>query len=326
MRALVTGATGFVGANIVAALAARGVAVRILRRPTSRLDALEGLCYEEAIGDILDEEAVRQATDGCDWVFHAAGTADYWRSGLDRLYRINVEGTRTVMAAALAVGVARVVHTSSVAALGPPPPGALGDETLQFSLRPEQFYYGHSKYLGEQEVRKAIARGLPAVIVNPCVILGPRDVNFISGSLVREVAQRWVPISLPGGMNLVSVEAVAAGHIAAAERGRCGERYILGGVNLTHTEILRLVARVVGQRPPLVEAPTWLVPLLAGALAVLERAWPRRLPLSAEQLRLATHTFFYSSRKAMEELGLPATDPEATIRQTVDWYRSHGML
>jgi len=326
MRALVTGATGFVGANLVAALAERGHAVRILRRSTSRLDALAGLEYEEAIGDILDADTLRQAMAGCDWVFHTAGAADYWRSSLERLYRVNVDGTRQVMAAALEAGVARVVYTSSVAALGAPPDGKLGDESMEFNLRPEEFRYGHSKYLAEREVMAAVKRGLPAVIVNPCVILGPRDVNLISGSLVREVYHRWVPVALPGGMNLVDVEAVVAGHIAAAECGRVGERYILGGVNLTHLETLRLVAQIVGQRPPVGVIPRAAVPLLAALLALVQMVWPRPLPMSVEQLHLSTRYFFFDSSKAERELGLPPTSPTETIRKTFQWYNEHGYL
>lgn len=326
MRALVTGATGFVGANLVAALLARGYQVRILRRPTSRLDALAGFEYEEAIGDILDPDSLPQAMSGCDWVFHTAGAADYWRSKPDRLYQLNVLGTRHVMAAALEIGVERVVYTSSVAALGVPPNGRLGDESLTFNLSPQAFRYGHSKHLAELEVMAAVERGLPAVIVNPCVILGPRDVNLISGSLIREVYRRWIPFATPGGMNLVDVEAVAAGHIAAAERGRVGERYILGGVNLTHWEILCLVARVVGQRPPIGVLPTPLVPLLATLFSLLERIWPRPLPMSAEQLRLSTRYFYFSSAKAERELGLPPTVPEEVISKTFQWYREHDLL
>jgi dihydroflavonol-4-reductase len=326
MRALVTGATGFVGANLVAALTAQGHTVRILRRSTSRLDALAGLKYEEVLGDILDADALRRAMAGCDWVFHAAGAADYWRSSLERLYRVNVDGTRQVMAAALEVGVARVVHTSSVAALGAPPDGRLGDESMNFNLRPEEFRYGHSKYLAEREVMAAVEGGLPAVIVNPCVILGPRDVNLISGSLIREVHRRWVPVALPGGMNVVDVEAVVAGHIAAAERGRVGERYILGGVNLAHLETLRLVAQVVGQRPPLGVVPRAFVSPLAALLALVQMVWPRPLPMSAEQLRLSTRYFFFDSGKAERELGLPPTSPAETIRKTFRWYNEHGYL
>lgn len=326
MRALVTGATGFVGANLVAALLAQGHRVRILRRPTSRLNALAGLEYEEAIGDILDLDSLRRAMSGCDWVFHAAGAADYWRSKPDRLYQVNVLGTRHVMAAALEVGVKRVVHTSSVAALGVPPNGQIGDESMTFNLPPQAFRYGHSKHLAELEVLAAIRRGLPAIIVNPCVILGPRDVNLISGSLVREVYRRWIPFAVPGGMNLVDVEAVAAGHIAAAERGRVGERYILGGVNLTHWETLCLIARVVGQRPPIGVLPAPLVLLLAALLGLMERIGLRPLPTSAEQLRLSTRYFYFSSAKATRELGLPPTVPEEVINKTFQWYCEHSLL
>ena len=197
---------------------------------------------------------------------------------------------------------------------------------MTFNLSPEEFRYGHSKHLGEQEVMKAVKRGLQAVIVNPCAILGPRDVNFISGSLIREAYRRWIPVSLPGGLNVVDVEAVAAGHIAAAERGRVGERYILGGVNLTHTELLRLTARVVGQRPPLFTIPRPLVPTLAVLWGGLQAIWPRPLPMSAEQMRLSTCYFFFSSEKAERELSLPPTQPLETLRKAFRWYRDHGYL
>jgi len=326
MRALVTGATGFIGANLVAALLARGHQVRIVRRPTSRLDALAGLEYEEAIGDILDVDSLRRAMSGCDWVFHVAGAADYWRSKPDRLYQLNVIGTRHVVEAALAVGIQCMVHTSSVAALGVPSHGQIGDESMRFNLTPQAFRYGHSKYLAELEVLAAVEQGLPAVIVNPSVVLGPRDINLISGSLVREVYRRWIPFAMPGGMNLVDVEAVVAGHIAAAERGRVGERYILGGVNLTHWELLCLVARVVGQRPPIGVLPASLIPLLAALFSLVELVWPRPLPISAEQLRLSTHYFFFSSAKAERELGLLPTIPEEAIGKTFRWYCEHGLL
>lgn len=326
MLAFVTGATGLVGANLVAALNERGHAVRILRRATSRLDALEGLTYEEVIGDVLDEASLIQGMEGCDWVFHAAGVADYWRSGVEWLYRVNVIGTRRVMTAALKCGVRRVVHTSSVAALGVPEPGQLLDESHSFNLRPEQFRYGHSKALAEREVLRFVEQGLPAVIVNPGAILGPRDVHFISGSLIREVARHWIPISLPGGMSLIDVRAVAEAQIAAAERGRVGHRYILGGINIYHHDLLTAVARVVGQRPPIMVVPRPLCVPLAWGLAALQLVWPRPLPMSAEQLRLSVETFFVNSEKAERELGLRPTVLEQVIYDTYAWYRDHGML
>jgi dihydroflavonol-4-reductase len=259
MRALVTGGTGFLGANLVEGLTAAGHTARILRRRSSRLEALEGLSYEEAIGDILDRESLLRAMDGCDWVFHVAAVSDYWRQGVEWLYQVNVEGTRQVLQAAQETGVKRLVYTSSVIALGIPAQGEVGDETLEFNIPPGRFRYGHSKHLAEQEVQRAVRDGLEAVIVNPSLILGPRDLNKISGSIVIEVKQGILRFYLPGGANYVAVEDVVAGHIAAAERGRVGERYILGGENLSHRQVIDTVVAVTDGPRPLFSLPRWAI-------------------------------------------------------------------
>src|SRR5512136_1913973 len=216
MKALVTGSTGFVGANLCAALAAHGWSVRALHRASSPLTALEGTPVEHATGDVTQPETLVEAMRGCDVVFHVAAVADYWRQSAEKLYRVNVEGTRAVCQAALDAKVSRLVFTSSVASLGIPKPGQPADESHEFNLPPERFRYGHSKLLAEGVVRDFIARGLDAVIVNPSVILGPGDLNLISGSIVTEVASRHVPsVYPPGGTNYIAVQDVCAGHMAA---------------------------------------------------------------------------------------------------------------
>ncbi len=324
---LVTGATGFLGANLVAGLNALGYPVRALHRRTSRFDGLEGLEYEPVLGDLLDPASLRAAMEGVDWVFHAAAVADYWRTPPEILYRVNVEGTRHVMAIALESGVRRVVFTSSVAALGVPPDDRPLNEEATFNLPPHRFPYGHSKHLAEQIVQVFVTRGLEAVIVNPAVIIGPRDHHFISGSLIRAVYRRQVPVAPPGGTNYVAVEDVVAGHLAAIQRGRPGERYILAGENLTYREMFRIVAEVVGVPPPRWTLPRPLVGPLALAVDLLNRVWPGHLPIDGNQIRLSGRFLYFDGSKARQELGLgPPTPFREAVRAAFQWYREHGDL
>ncbi len=326
MRAFVTGSTGFLGSNLVSALNRRGIQVKAFHRPTSRLLALEGLEYEEVVGDLMDVDAMAEAMSGCDLVFHVAGVADYWRNGSESLYRVNVGGTKAVLAAAMKAGVNRLVFTSSEAALGVPPRGTLGDESLQFNLPPELFPYGHSKYLAEQEVRKAIQQGLDAVIVNPGVIIGPRDLNLISGSILIEAAKHGIPAYMDGGTNMIAVEDAAAGEIAAAEQGRTGERYILGTENLTHWETVCMACQVVGCKLPKVRVPGWLL-RRAGQIALRAPVRYRRLlPLDGSQMILGTEYFFFDNSKARRELDLPHTPIAQAMRETYEWYKEQGYI
>jgi dihydroflavonol-4-reductase len=259
--ALVTGATGLVGANLALALAERGWRVRALRRTTSPTAALEDIPHETAIGDVLDPDSLRAAMQGCDVVFHVAGVSDHWRAGKDLMYRVNVEGVRLVAEAAVAARVERLVLTSSVAALGIPPHGRLLTEEDSFNVPPARFPYGHSKFLGEEELRKAIKeKGLDGVIVNPAAVLGPRDVHLGSASLILEMKRLSLPFLPDGGMNLVDAYDTALGHIAAAERGRTGERYIIGGHNISHIALSRIVGAALGKKMPLRLAPPGLRP------------------------------------------------------------------
>ncbi len=326
MKVLVTGATGFVGSNVAAALAARGDRVRVLRRTTSRLDALEGVPVEYVVGDILDPDSLAAAMQGCRLVFHVAATSQYWRSSKETIYRVNVDGTRNVVRAALAAGVERMVHTSSVAALGYPPRGALADESQVFPQSLSWWAYGHSKYLAELEVQKGVAQGLPAVIVNPTIVLGPRDVNFISGSLIRASVKGQLRVVPPGGSNMVHVADVVAGQLAAAERGRIGERYILGGENLSHREAATIVAEVTGGPRPLLVLPYWSLSPLAWLVDALN-TFSRRPPLvTGEQIRLGGETFYVDSSKAVRELGLPQTPFRQAAADAYAWYREHRLL
>lgn len=327
MRALVTGGTGFVGANLVAGLTEKGITARVLRRPSSSSKALAGLEYETAVGDILgDRDTLVKAMCGCDWVFHAAAVVEYWRQKRDWLYRVNVEGTRNILEAANVAGVQRFVFTSSYAALGIPVRGELLDESSQFNIRPQAFPYGHSKHLAELDVLQAVEAGLPAVIVNPTTIIGPRDLNEISGSIILEGAKGRLFFSAPGGLNFVAVQDVVAGHIAAAERGRVGERYILSGANLSYLQAFSSICEVIGRPQPQFKVPNWLLPIAAVGVGVARAVLGNRVPLEATQIRLSGHNLYVDGRKAAQELNLPHTPFRTAVRQAFDWYRENGYL
>jgi len=328
MKALVTGSTGFVGANLCAALVAHGWSVRALHRASSRLDALEGVAVEHAIGDVNEPHSLAVAMRGCDVVFHMAAVADYWRQSAEKLYRVNVEGTRAVCQAALDAKISRLVFTSSVASLGIPKPGQPADESHEFNLPPERFRYGHSKLLAEGVVREFVSRGLDAVIVNPSIILGPGDLNEISGSIMTQVARRRSAslVYPPGGVNYIDVQDVCAGHIAAAECGHTGERYILAAHNLTHHEAMKIVAEVVGTPAPRLGIPRALIGPLAALLDLAGKLSPRPLPMNGDQMRLSGEFVYFYSGKAIHELSLPQTPFRETVERTYQWYKAHGYV
>ncbi len=268
MQALVTGASGFVGANIVAALNQAGWQARALLRRTSSRAALDGLAYEPVIGDVTDPKSLIAAMQGCDAVFHAAGVvADYWSQDATLTYRVNVDGTRNVVEAALAADAPpRLVFTSSQAALGFGKGQTAIDETHLFNLAPAVYPYGHSKHLAEQVVLGAVRRGLHAVIVNPSIVLGPRDVTLYNSRVILEVQAGRLPLVPPGGINVVDALDVARGHLLALERGRPGERYLLAGHNIPLLSLARQIADVLGVRAPAGVIPQPLIGPLAAAL------------------------------------------------------------
>ncbi len=326
MRVLVTGATGFIGSRLTEELVRRGYSVRVLRRTNSKTLMLDGLAVEHIIGDVTEPEAVARAVAGCDLVFHVAAVSSYWRAQREQVYRVNVEGTRTVMEACLAAGVPRVVHTSSVAAIGIPRNGRPADEANVFDPLSATFVYADSKHRAEEVVRQAVARGLDAVIVNPGAVYGAGDHNLISGSMVLEFARRTVPAFPPGGLCVADVDAVVQGHIAAAERGRTGERYILGGENLKLLDIAATICDVVGQRAPRWTVPAWTLPPAAIVVDAVNRLHFGPPVFSGEQVRMTGLNVFYDSQKAMRELDYPILPFRGAVEKAYAWYRTHGFL
>ncbi len=327
MRALVTGATGCVGANIAEALLRAGYEVRAMRRATSRLTALADLDVELVVGDVLDYASLRAAMEGCDYVFHAAGISQYWRNSAELIERVNVKGTRTVLQAALDGGIKRLVYTSSAAVFGiPETPDEVLDETHPFNLPPGRFPYAESKVHAEQAVLEAVERGLDAVIVNPTAVIGQRDVGFVGGEILRVVKRGLGIIAPPGGMGVVSAYAVGLGHRLAAERGGRGERYLLNGENITHRRLMALTAAIVGGRAPRLTLPGWSLPLLATIVPIFSHLRKGPAPIDSTQLWLSRYRLAFSSEKAQRELGFPPHRAEEAIREAWLWYRLHNLL
>lgn len=327
MRALVIGATGFVGANLVQVLGEAGWQVRAMVRRTSTLSALRGLAYEPVWGDVTDPAGLPPAMEGCDGVFHvAAAVADYWQQDLGRLYRVNVDGTRHVLEAAMAAGVPRLVFTSSQAALGLTDGPMPMDESHRFNIPPGTYPYGHSKMLAEQEVMAAVQRGLKAIIVNPTVVMGRRDTYLQNSRIILEVAQGRIPLVPPGGINVVDATDLAWGHLRAFEKGRPGERYLLAGHNVSNVALASAIAEVLGVRPPRGVIPRALIAPAARVLDGANRVSPRRLPLSGDLLRMGARSLYADNSKAVQELGFSVTPLPATIESAVDWLRAEGHL
>ncbi len=324
MKALVTGGTGFIGSNIALRLVERGWQVRVLARPGASLDLLEGGPFELAWGDVLQPETLPPAIAGVDVVFHAAGVVDYWRQGVERMYQVNVEGTRNVMEAALQVKAPRVVHISSTAAMGIHP-NEVVDENFTFNVKPERFVYGHSKFQAEEVVMDAVSRGLPAVIVNPTTVIGPRDIRKVSSGMVVEVVKHCVPPLIPpGGTNVVPICDAAQGAIEAGIKGKVGERYILGGENMTHRQLYQTIANVMGCGMKLRVMPRWQVSILAALTDMLQPQTSGPVPLTGDRLRLEAQMFYFDCSKARALFNMPNTPLRVTIGRTFEWYEMMG--
>ncbi len=323
-HALITGGTGFVGSNVALRLVERHWDVRILERPGASRVLLEGGPFEFVCGDTLEPETLLPAMRGIDVVFHAAGVVDYWNQGVEHMYQVNVEGTRNVMEAALKSGIDRVIHISSTATMGIHP-DELVDETYTFNVKPEQFVYGHSKYLAEEIAYDYLKKGLPVVIVNPTTVIGPRDIRKVSSGMVVEVVKHCVPPFIPpGGVNIVPICDAAQGTIEAAIKGRVGERYILGGENMSHLQIYQTIANVVGCGMKLKVMPRWQVSLIAGLTDMLQPQTSGPVPLTGTRLRLESQFFYYETTKARSSFAMPQTPLRITIGRTYEWYEEMG--
>ena len=325
---LVTGASGFIGSALVKHLVETGWRVRALLRPTSPRTQLAGLRVEYAEGDINAAESVTRAVAGVRYVFHVAADYRLWTRQPSDLLRTNVEGTRTVMLAAQRAAVERIVYTSSVATLAPRPNGESSDESSPLQPSGAISAYKQSKVLAERLVETLIAdSGLPAVIVNPSAPIGPRDVRPTpTGRIIVEAASGRMPGFVDTGLNLVHVDDVAAGHVAALCQGRIGERYILGGQNVSLAQMLGDIARLVGRSPPRLRIPRGLLFPLAFAAEAAAQVTGREPFATVSGLRMAKYRMYFTSAKAERELGYRARPYDEALADAIDWFRRAGYL
>jgi len=324
---LVTGATGFLGSHLTRWLIQRGDEVRVLVRPGSETGALAGLPAERVCGDLRDPSSLVAAVDGVCRVFHVAADYRLWARNPGEIYDSNVVGTRHLLEAARRAGVERFVYTSSVATLAVPRRDGLPDERTQAGLEEMIRHYKRSKYLAEQEVLSAARSGLPAVIVNPTTPVGPGDWKPTpTGRIILDFLNRRMPAYVETGLNLVPVESVAVGHWLAAERGRVGERYILGGRNMTLKEIFELLASISGRPSPRICLPLGLALIAAYADECASRLLGREPRIPLEGVRMARHKMFVKCSKAEAELGFQAGSIEGALERAVRWYGENRYL
>lgn len=327
MTTLVTGASGFVGSAVVRQLLDAGHRVRVLLRPGSDRRNVQELPVEIALGDLTDPASLGSAVRGCNALFHVAADYRLWAPDPRELYQCNVTGTGNIMRAAAEAGVGRIVYTSSVATLGQTRDGSPASEDTTACLADMIGHYKRSKFLAEAEVARLVKEeGLPAVIVNPSTPVGPRDIKPTpTGRMILDAALGRMPAYVDTGLNLVHVDDVATGHLLAFERGVAGQRYILGGENMTLKEILTGIAAMVGRPPPRLR----LSPGLIMPLAYACEAWARLMDgseprITVDGVRMSRKYMFFSADKARHDLGFTARPVEEALSDAIEWFRRNG--
>ena len=328
MKALLTGATGFLGAHVARVLAAQGAQLRVLVRPTSDLRNLQGLSAETATGDLRDSASIERAMAGCDTVFHVAADYRLWVRDPDQMYRSNVEGTRGLLAAARKNKVDRLVYTSSVATMGFSSDGTIADEDSPVTLEDMVGPYKRSKFMAEQIALGAGRSGQHVVVVNPSTPVGEMDIKPTpTGRIVLDFLKKNFPAYVDTGLNLVDATECARGHVMALEKGRSGQRYILGGENLTLKQILDKLAAITGLPSPTVKVPHFV----ALGAALVDELWTGRMMgreprATVDAVRMGRKKMFVASTKAERELGWQLVPVNAALRRAVDWFRTQGYV
>lgn len=325
MHCFVTGATGFIGASIVRELLKDGHTVTALVRPGSSIANLEDIPVSIVRGDLHDQHQLARAMADCERVFHVAADYRLWCPDPRAMYHANVDGTRTLLEAALDAGVDRVVYTSSVGTLGNPGDGRPGTETTPVSFSDMVGHYKKSKFLAEQEAEKFIDKGLGLIIVNPSTPVGPLDIKPTpTGKIIVDFLNRKMPAYLDTGLNLIAVEDCARGHILAADKGTIGEKYILGNRNLTLQEIFSILADLTGLSAPKVRLPYTPILLAAYFNEGLSRLTGKEPLIPLAGVQMARKFMFFDATKAVQELGLPQTPVEQALKRAISWFRANG--
>ena len=327
MKTLVTGATGFVGSHVARRLVASGETVRALARPGSRRQALDGVAVEWVEGDLRDEASLARALAGVNRVYHVAADYRLWARNPQEIYDSNVKGTKNLLAAALRARVERFVYTSTVATIAVPRGNALPDETNRASVDEMIGNYKKSKLLAEQEALRAAHEGLPVVIVNPTTPVGPGDWKPTpTGRIILDFLLGKMPAYVDTGLNFAPVEDIAIGHQLAAQHGRIGERYLLGGRNMTLKELLDALAKITGLAAPTRKISHSVALLAAYADAAFSRVAGREPHIPVEGVRIARHTMFVNDAKARKELSYQPGPVEEALERAVEWYAEHGYV
>lgn len=324
--AFVTGATGFIGHHVAAALIRRGWSVKALRRPgSSHPVPLAGIEWE--VGDLSNPDRLAEAIEGADAIFHVAADYRLWARDPGEIYQTNVNGTVNVLNAALSAGVERVVYTSSVGALGLNPDGTPADENAPVSIRDMVGHYKRSKFIAEREAEKFLDHGLRVFFVHPSTPVGPGDHKPTpTGKIILDFLNRKMPAYIDTGLNLVDVRDVAEGHCLALERGKPGEKYILGNLNLTLSEIFALLERISKLPAPRVRLPYRPILCLAGIFQLFSTITRREPLIPFEGVRMAKKKMFFNPAKAVRELGMPQTPIETALSDAVAWFRENGYV
>jgi len=326
MLAFVTGATGFVGSHVAHVLAEQGASLRLLVRPSSDLRNIQELNAERVTGDLRDPASMKKAVSGCDVVFHVAADYRLWVRDPDEMYRSNVEGTRAILEAAREARVSRVVYTSSVATMGFTSNGHLVDESSPVSFANMIGHYKRSKFMAEEVAISAGRSGMDVVVVNPTTPVGERDIKPTpTGQIVVDFLKRKFPAYVDTGLNLVDVTECAKGHLSALEKGVSGERYILGGENLTLKQILDKLGAITGLPSPRIKVP-YAAALVTGVVDQVVTGYIRgRQPRATiDAVRMGRKKMFVSSGKAERDLGWKQVPVEGALRRAVDWFRVNG--
>jgi len=328
MSTLVTGATGFVGSHVARLLAERGESVRALVRPTSRSLALDGIACERVTGDLREPVSLKGLLGGVRRVFHVAADYRLWAKDPADIYASNVEGTLNLLNAAAEAGVEQIVYTSTVATVAvPTSDGKLPDERTAATLDQMVGHYKRSKFIAEREVMEQAKQGLPVVVVNPTTPVGPGDWKPTpTGRIVVDFLNGRMPAYVDTGLNLAAVEDVAEGHLLAAERGKRGERYILGGRNMTLAEILQELAYITGRPAPRVKIPHGVAMAAACVDTAICRVLRREPHIPLEGVRMSRHRMFVDTSRAERELGFHAGPVGAALERAVQWYEAHGYV